>query len=278
VRELDRAMASKKRRREPEPDLGGLYDFLPPPDPDKDAAAKAAAELKNKPKPRLPPEERSRVIFLDIDGVLVPAGSMETIWIDGIMLPIRPTIKESDFNAASLANLRSIVQRTGAGIVLSSEWRRTETLSSSVGTVLRANDIPQFRDSTPIFKPSPDLQKLDPAVVWCERRAREITSWLKEHREVTAWVAIDDLDFAWADQVKAPGTSFIKYRSVLTNPQHCITEANADEAVGLLLEPPPEPRPAPRVVQEPASSSSAEGTRGVIASTEDSGPDVIRLG
>lgn len=230
-----------KRKREVLTSFGGLYDCLPPPDPDKDAAAKAAAESKNK-KPKLPTEDRTKVIFLDIDGVLIPAGSMETIWIDGIMLPVRPTIKEGDFNVAALTNLRSIVQRTGACIIISSEWRRSETLSSSIGTVLRSHDIPMFRDSTPILTPSPELHKLDPAVIWCERRAREITTWLKDHKEVTSWVAIDDLDFSWADAVKAASTASMKYRSVLTNAHRCITEENAEQAVQLLLDPPREER------------------------------------
>ncbi|CAK0849209.1 unnamed protein product [Prorocentrum cordatum] len=69
--------------------LGGLYDFLPPPDPEKDEKAKA--EAKKKELPPLPPEDKSRVVFLDIDGVLLPAGSVETITIDGVQLPVRET-------------------------------------------------------------------------------------------------------------------------------------------------------------------------------------------
>jgi len=277
-----RSMSRKRPRQEPEDDPfgpGGLYDFLPPPDPEKDALAKVAADERNKAKPPLPPEDRSKVIFLDVDGVLLPAGSVETIFIDGVALPVRDTITEGQFNGVALENLRSIVQLTGSTIVLSSEWRRSETLSSSIAAVLKGNDIPVFRDSTPILKPRPDLAaippaKLDPAIVWCERRAREIGKWLKEHKEVTAWVAIDDLDFNWADSVRASGTSFIKYRSVHTNATLCITDADKAEAVNILLHPPPEPRlPTKRTID-----ISADEPSGVLCSTEDSAPERIRLG
>merc|ERR1712039_738057 len=123
------------------------------------------------------PEDRTRVVFLDVDGVLLPTGSVETIVVDGVALPVRDTVKESDFAISALGNLRSIVQQTGATIVLSSEWRRTESLRSSIGAVLKSQDIPIFRDCTPIFRPRPELQEFNPIVAWCERRAREIGKW-----------------------------------------------------------------------------------------------------
>lgn len=270
---------SRKRPRPAEEDtgLGGLYDFLPPPDPDKDAAAKDAAEKKAKAKPALPPEDKSRVIFLDVDGVLLPAGSVETIFIEGVALPIRDTIKEGDFNVPALENLRKIVEKTGATIVLSSEWRRSETLYSSIGAVLKSHDLPAFRGATPILQARPDLasSKIDAAITWCERRAREIGKWLKENKDVTAWVAIDDLNFDWADSVRITGTPFVKYRSVLTNAQHCITDTDCAEAVRILLNPPPEPKP---VAQRRSSFDLTSDTSETLASTEDSGVERIRLG
>ncbi|CAK0849795.1 unnamed protein product [Prorocentrum cordatum] len=89
----------------------------------QDAAAKDAAEKAAFSRPKLPPEDRSRVIFLDVDGVLLPSGSVDTIVVDGVALPTRDHVRESDFAISALGNLRSIVQQTGASIVLSSEWR-----------------------------------------------------------------------------------------------------------------------------------------------------------
>lgn len=231
--------SSRKRAREPEPDPfgpGGLYDFLPAPDPVKDEAAVAVAKAKEL-KP-LPEEERSRVIFLDIDGVLLPAGSLDTICIDGSYMPVRARLVDHDFSAAAMTNLRNIVMKTGASIVLSSEWRRTDSMKDSIGIALRKWGLPQLRSSTPVFKPRPELLQQDPGIVWCERRAREIGSWLKQNPDVKAWVALDDLDFNWADSAREVGTPLIKYRSVLTNAQRCITEEDTAEAVRLLLNPP----------------------------------------
>jgi len=242
----------KRPRVAAEESFGGLYDFLPPPDPEREAAAKAAAAKREKPK--LPAEDRSRVVFLDIDGVLLPAGSVETIIVDGVALPVRERMSESDFSAAALTNLRSVIERTGASVVLSSEWRRTEVMRNSIGVVLRTRDIPQPRDSTRVLAIRPELQKHDPAIVWCERRAREITAWLKQHPEVKSWVAIDDLDFNWADSVRAPGTQLMKCWSVLTDPKRCLTEQDADAAVRVLLKP-------PRLTEDQAAAAMTEAIR-----------------
>lgn len=248
---------------------------MPPPDPAKDAAAKAAADKNQFARPKLPPENRDRVIFLDVDGVLLPTGSIDTIVVDGIALPVRDTVQESDFSIAALGNLRSIVLQTGATIVLSSEWRRTDKLRSSIQAVLKSQDIcSHFRDATPIFHPKPELAAHHPILAWVERRAREIGKWLKDNPDVSAWVALDDLDFENADKVRYAGTPFIKYRSVCTDDKKCITEDDAKEAVRILLNPPPEPRPKRMREVEVMEDS----TPAFFCSTEDSMPDRGRLG
>lgn len=232
-------MSSSKRKREPEPDPfgpGGLYDFLPAPDPEKEAAA--LAEAKAKELRPLPEERKDRVIFLDIDGVLLAAGTLETIWIDGAPMPVRARLVDHDFNAAAMTNLRSIVEKTGAGIVLSSEWRRTDSMRDSIGIALRAKGLPQLRSCTPVFKPRPELMQQDPGIIWCERRAREIGRWLKDNPEVKSSVALDDLDFNWADSARECGTPLIKHRSVHTDAQRCLTSEDANEAVRILEQAP----------------------------------------
>lgn len=262
--------------------LGGLYDFLPPPDPVKDALALETASSNPFARQKLPPAERSRVVFLDIDGVLLPVGSLETILVDGVPVPSKTFIPVGDFAVAAVANVRSIVQQTGATIVLSSEWRRTEKLRDSVNAVLRSQDMDPLRGSTEIHPTKLELAKQHgPKLAWCERRAREITKWLRDHPEVTSWVALDDLDFAWADAVRVAGTSFIKHRSVLTDDRTCLTEADADAAVQILLNPPPPPAEfrqglGPRRMSR--DQEAPEGAGQMFVSTEDSMPDRIRLG
>mmetsp|Transcript_17220 Transcript_17220/g.37070 ORF Transcript_17220/g.37070 Transcript_17220/m.37070 type:complete len:281 (+) Transcript_17220:205-1047(+) len=252
--------------------LGGLYDFLPPPDPTKDSAAKEQAEKNMFTRAKLPPEDKTKVIFLDVDGVLLPSGSVDTVTVDGVTLPSRD-VRESDFAMSALGRLRSIVQQTGAIIVLSSEWRRTEQLRSSISAVLRSHDIPVFKEWTPILQPKRELQLKDLVIGWCERRAREMGEWLKKHPEVKGWVALDDLDFSIADAFRVAGTPYVKHRSVHTDHRIGLTDDDAAEAVRLLKYPPPDPQPRRRTMNMGAGESS-----GLLASTEDSMPDRIRLG
>jgi len=226
-------------------------------------------------RPKLPPADPSRVIFLDVDGVLLPTGSIETIVVDGVAMPVRDTVRESDFAIGALGNVRSIVQQTGATIVLSSEWRRTEKLRSSIGLVLKSQGIPSMRDSTPIFHAKKELQVVNPIIAWCERRAREIGQWLKDHPDVTAYVALDDLDFMWADNVRSSGTPWMKVRSVHTDDKKCLTEDGVAQAVRILENPPPDPVPVKRMSNYGGGSGEAEG---LVFSTEDSMPERIRLG
>lgn len=266
----------RRKRAKPEPaadaGLGGLYDFLPAPDPEKDLAAKVAAVKNHLSRPKLPPEDKSKVVFLDVDGVILPSGSVDMITVDGVTLPAKTHVKESDFSAQALGSLRSIIQQTGATVVLSSEWRRTDQLRSSINAVLKAQDIPAIKEWTPIFAPRPEIQCQNAIHAWCERRAREIGTWLKAHPEVTAWVALDDLDFNWADSYRQAGTPWMKIRSVHTDDRICLTDEGATEAVRILTYPPSDPKPKrPALLRSDAEPS-------MLASTEDSGPDRIRLG
>jgi len=270
--------ASRKRPRSTPPPVpddpfapGGLYDFLPPPDPEKDAAAKVAAEQKTRKRAQLPEEDRTKVIFLDIDGVLLAAGSVETIFIDGVALPVRSHMSEGDFSASALGALRKIVEKTGASVVLSSEWRRTESMRESIRGILKGQEMPPFRDYNPVFQPRPDLKDHDKAIQWCERRAREIGQFLKNNKEVASWVALDDLDFYWADSVRAVGTPVIKCRSVLTNAQHCLTEEDAEKAVQI-LENPPNP------TEEEIEIAQAEAVRFTRNALENAGANGIKMG
>lgn len=216
---------------------GGLFDFLPPPDPKKVAAVEATAKARAEPK--LCAEDKSKVIFLDIDGVLLPAGETEVLLVDGEFVPRLPNIQEANFNATALDALRMIFHHVGASIVLSSEWRRTEELRHAVGIALRTRGLPQIRGlTTTALKQRPALQKADRTIAFVERRAREIGDWLQHNPGVKAWVALDDLNFIWADGVRAKGSPLLKSRSVRIDAVKCMSEQDAMEAVRILRHPP----------------------------------------
>merc|ERR1712194_326858 len=68
------------------------------------------------------------------------------------------------------------------------------------------------------------------------RRAREITLWLREHREVRRWVALDDLDLGKADEVKLPDTLWMAKGLVLTDREVGLTLSDARKAAELLTD------------------------------------------
>lgn len=123
-----------------------------------------------------------KVIFLDIDGVLNSARyDCEREYGDGNIDPSR------------LPLVKSIVDATGAVIVLSTTWRRHWDISpdkrDSIGEELDAVFASaglSVADKTPWF------EKFD--------RAAEIREWLKQHDgEVESFVILDDVFTGWAE-------------------------------------------------------------------------------
>jgi hypothetical protein len=102
----------------------------------------------------------------------------------------------SDFDPDAVAVLNDIIQRTGAEIVISSDWKRHTTLSGMC----------EFYQKQGIEKmPLAYTAWLPGAPTYHEQRAGEIRTWLDQHPEITHWCAVDDLymatwltNFAWA--------------------------------------------------------------------------------
>ncbi|CAE8673782.1 unnamed protein product, partial [Polarella glacialis] len=216
------SMSSKKRP----PSDGSLYSFLPAADPEKDKTGGSRAKENDIFADPAVPQDPKLVIFLDIDGVL-RKDSCPTISVDGEML--RVDLGQRTLDAEALRSLRYIVHRTGAGIVLSSEWRRNSSLMEEVATTLRALGLPVMRGSTAILQPRQDLfagSALIPdkegtmRLRWAERRAREITQWLRENLEVRSYAMLDDLDLSMADEqsVRNPETFRMTRRFVKVDP------------------------------------------------------------
>merc|ERR1719316_1351919 len=123
---------------------------MPAPDlePQEDEAEKKRKEELRRAQKNfnLPPEDPTKVVFLDVDGVLRPAraGGFD-IQAEG-KEAVNPDT--SDFFPSAMKALRHIIERTGAIIVLSSEWRRGEALREALDEVLEAHRIRSWAGTT----------------------------------------------------------------------------------------------------------------------------------
>lgn len=113
------------------------------------------------------------IVFLDIDGVLnnnstdeyAPTGCI------GIM-------------DEKVELLRQLIDRTGAKVVLSSDWR-LEKDKNTKDYVYLTNKLNNY--NIKIYDVTPDIK-------W-SKRGYEILEWLNVHK-VDGWVVFDDIDFS----------------------------------------------------------------------------------
>jgi hypothetical protein len=103
-----------------------------------------------------------------------------------------------NFDKKAVKVLNSILEETGAEIVVSSDWRYHATLEElgdyyiSQGIIKRPIDVTgMFKDLYPR-----EWQRLRNYAELEYERSMEIKHWLNEHPEVTHWVAVDDLDMS----------------------------------------------------------------------------------
>jgi len=148
-----------------------------------------------------------KVIFLDIDGVLVTG-----------------RVQFRRFDPLAVAALNRIMEVTGAHIVISSSMRRNRTIMEldamlteqgvTAGSVIGATPTSAVIERLLAQRPG--------SIIRQRARGADISAWLAVHPEVTAWCAIDD--------EKDSGPE----RLVLTNAAEGLTETAADMAIGLL--------------------------------------------
>mmetsp|Transcript_98439 Transcript_98439/g.175318 ORF Transcript_98439/g.175318 Transcript_98439/m.175318 type:complete len:646 (-) Transcript_98439:203-2140(-) len=224
--QADRAAAKAAKEAE------SLYSDMPQPDTDGAAAAEAAmkavaavpaADL------ALPPEDPSKIVFLDVDGVLRPAraGSFD-ISTEGEAKP-----DTSDFFPAAMKALRHIMERSAAKVVLCSEWRRAETLKKALKDTFGKNRLRVWSDNTMTsmkLDSGPDALRS-----FAERRSKEISEWLSKHEgEVSGWVVLDDINLSIADEATAGSSKAMGPHHVQTWPLCGLTMGNAKTAVRIL--------------------------------------------
>lgn len=125
-----------------------------------------------------------KIIFLDIDGVLnsavwrtsvINAGLDPEIWIS-------PELVE---------NLNTIIQHTGAKVVVSSDWRRR----SSVQELQSILDSVFFKGTVIDLTAELNIRGAFSEQDFAKERNAEIALWLEGRDGITvkSWVALDDL-------------------------------------------------------------------------------------
>jgi hypothetical protein len=146
-----------------------------------------------------------KIIFLDHDGVIC----LSTEWggrfkkqrkvgrkLSQSVMSLELDARFDNFNKKAIVVLNDIINETGAEIVVSSDWKRWATVEE-MGTYYESQGI--------IKKPIAFTKNLGDCdvpenFIWSgqwdleQTRSLEILQYLKDHPEVTEWVAIDDLN------------------------------------------------------------------------------------
>ena len=147
-----------------------------------------------------------KVLFLDIDGVVCLHVEGVVNWGDNTA--------DDVFDEQCCRRLKEIIDRTDCKLVLSSFWRLDKKDILSM--------LEQFR---PFGITASDFHGKTPLMA---RRGDEIMTYLARHPEITAFVAVDDEDFANDD--------FPADRIVVTELEHGITEPIKNQIIEKLLE------------------------------------------
>jgi len=217
-----------------------LYSDMPQSGLQSDAVLEEAAKQreqreKNAKLSNLPPEDKTKVVFLDIDGVLRPAraGGFDILSVDA---ESATRVDTSDFFPSAVKALRHIMERTGAIVVLSSEWRRSEALRDSLGEFFEKNRMRTFTSTTNTKHELDSKASADPLRSFAERRVKEISQWLSENEALATggWAVLDDINLAIMDEAKKKDMKVMSPHLVQTWPLCGLTMGNAKTAVRIL--------------------------------------------
>ena len=183
----------------------------------------------------------NKIIFLDNDGVICLSnnwGGRKKKYAEYLKTaPYTPInlcpvdIRFDDFDVKAIKTLNSVLEKTGADIVVSSDWRNHATLEE-LGEYYLSQGI--------IKKPigvTSRVDKVDP--IWWNKfrglayleheRVIEIKYWLSQHPEVINWVEVDDLNLG----IYEPHSGDIFNENGLTNFVHTTKENEGIKQTGI---------------------------------------------
>ena len=118
-----------------------------------------------------------KVIFLDIDGVLVTRNSIKYQYLN---FPDDTNIR---FSKNAVRNLNKLIRLTKAKIVISSTWRLFHSLEE-LQNIFKKQGITGEIISTTSIERAPVEEDIP--------RGQKIAGWLAQHPEIEKYVIIDD--------------------------------------------------------------------------------------
>lgn len=164
----------------------------------------------------------SKVLFLDIDGVLNTERQQDRCKEAGLSYADNFGYA---FDPVTVANLKRIVDETGADIVISSSWKvwglnTMQKLWTNRGLPGKVINVTPNTESDELML-SVDLDMMLPA-----GKGSEIKEWLETNgSQVTHYAILDDMD----DMLPEQQSHFVQ-----TDPTIGITEDDAQKAIAIL--------------------------------------------
>lgn len=152
-----------------------------------------------------------KVIFLDVDGVLVSREGFQKAQFSATQTVI--------FDKTALTNLKTLVDATGAKPVITSSWRPYTDQRPTMSYLWLKSVM--AHNGTLVYDETPRLtgHGID--------RSDEIAAWLAAHDHIESYVVIDDNDRLWHHPE-------IRCRLVRTDPDFGIREDTVQQALHLL--------------------------------------------
>ena len=152
-----------------------------------------------------------KVIFLDFDGVMNTAYYAHILGKEG-----RSGNDEfwAAFDPNCVRNLKDIIDKTGAEIVVTSSWKSLMSYKGMLN-MWEQRGLPGY------------VIDVTPSSSGCRHRGDEIDAWLKECKEDCQYVIIDDIEESNFNKHQLP-------RLIVVNPYRGLDKEAAERAIELL--------------------------------------------